>query len=80
MHAQSCLTVCDPMDPPGSLVHGILQARIGAGVGRRWAVSGRRTGSVYEGGGFWRWWWCDHVDALNATGLAEAVNLMCFTN
>ena len=33
MHAQSlqaCLTLCDPMDcsPPGSSVHGILQARI----------------------------------------------------
>ena len=33
MHArspQSCLTLCDPMDcsPPGSLVHGMLQARI----------------------------------------------------
>ena len=32
MHAkslQSCLTLCDPMDcnPPGSSVHGILQAR-----------------------------------------------------
>ena len=28
--AQSCLTLCDPMDcsPPGSPVHGILQARI----------------------------------------------------
>ena len=28
--AQSCLTPCDPMDwsPPGSSVHGILQARI----------------------------------------------------
>ena len=27
---QSCLTVCDPMDciPPGSSVHGILQAQI----------------------------------------------------
>ena len=27
---QSCLTMCDPMDhsPPGSSVHGILQARI----------------------------------------------------
>ena len=27
---QSCLTPCDPMDysPPGSSVHGILQARI----------------------------------------------------
>ena len=28
--AQSCLTLCDPMDcsPPGSSVHGALQARI----------------------------------------------------
>ena len=28
--AQSCLTLCDPTDcsPPGSSVHGILQARI----------------------------------------------------
>ena len=28
--AQMCLTLCDPMDrnPPGSSVHGILQARI----------------------------------------------------
>ena len=28
--AQSCQTICDPMDcnPPGSSVHGILQARI----------------------------------------------------
>ena len=28
--AQSCLTLCDPMDgsPPGSAVHGIFQARI----------------------------------------------------
>ena len=29
-HAQPCPTLCDPMDcsPPGSTVHGILQARI----------------------------------------------------
>ena len=28
--AQSCLTLCDPVDcsPPGSSLHGILQARI----------------------------------------------------
>ena len=25
---QSCLTLCDPIDPPGSCVHEILQARI----------------------------------------------------
>ena len=31
---QSCLTLCDPTDcsPPGSSVHGILQARILEGV------------------------------------------------
>ena len=31
---QSCLTLCDSMDcsPPGSFVHGILQARILEGV------------------------------------------------
>ena len=30
VHAQSCLTLCDPMNcsPPGSSVHGIFQARI----------------------------------------------------
>ena len=30
IHAQSCPVLCDPMDcsPPGSSVHGILQARI----------------------------------------------------
>ena len=29
-HAQSCLTLCDPLDwsPPGSSVHGIFEARI----------------------------------------------------
>ena len=28
--AQSCLTICDPMDcsPPGSSVHGLVQVRI----------------------------------------------------
>ena len=28
--AQSCLTLCDPMDcsPPGSSAHGVLQARV----------------------------------------------------
>ena len=34
MHAQSCPTLCYPMDrsPPGSFVHGILQARILGGL------------------------------------------------
>ena len=40
---QSCLTLCDPMDcsPPGSSVHGILQARILEGV----AISSSRGSS-----------------------------------
>ena len=48
--AQSCLTLCDPMDcsPPGSSVHGIFQARILEWV----AISSSR-------GSFWpRDWTC----------------------
>ena len=32
--AQSCLTLCDPMEysPPGFSIHGIFQARIGEWV------------------------------------------------
>ena len=42
MHAESCLTLCDPMDcsPPGSSVHGILQARI-----LEWAAISSSRGS-----------------------------------
>ena len=34
LHAQSSLTLCDPMDcsPPGSSVHGILQAKYWSGL------------------------------------------------
>ena len=34
VHAQLCLTLCDPMDysPPGSSIHGILQAGILSGL------------------------------------------------
>jgi len=40
--SQSCLTLCDPMDcsPPGSSVHGILQARI-----LEWVAMPSSTGS-----------------------------------
>ena len=40
--AQSCLTLCDPMDcsPPGLSVHGILQARI-----LKWVASSFSRGS-----------------------------------
>ena len=43
MHAQSCLILCNPMDcsPPGSSVHGILQARILAQI----AISSSRGSS-----------------------------------
>ena len=46
MHAQSYLTLCDPMDcdPPGSSVHGISQARILEWV----AVSFSRGSSQYR--------------------------------
>ena len=39
---QSCLTLCDPMDcsPPGSSIHGILQARI-----LEWVAISFSTGS-----------------------------------
>ena len=44
---QSCLTLCDPMDysPPGSSVHGILQARILEWVAR---PSSRRSSQPRE--------------------------------
>ena len=42
--AQSCLTLCDPVNcsPPGSSVHGILQARI-----LEWVAISFSRGSVY---------------------------------
>ena len=45
---QSCLTLCDPMgcSPPGSSVHGILQARI-----LEWVAMPSSMGS------FWPWDW-----------------------
>ena len=44
--AQSCLTLCDPMDcsSPGSSVHGILQARILEWV----AISFQTKGKKYN--------------------------------
>ena len=45
--AQSCLTLCDPMDcsPPGSSVHGIFQAKI-----LKWvAISFSRGSSPTQG-------------------------------
>ena len=57
--AQSCPTLCDPMDcsPPGSSVHGILQARIlkwvaipfskGSSQPRDWTQVSRTTGGSF---------------------------------
>ena len=44
--AQLCLTVCDPMDssPPGSSLHGILQARI-----LQWVAISSSTDLPYPG-------------------------------
>ena len=43
--AQSCLTLCDPVDcsPPGSSIHGILQART-----LRWAAVSFSRGSFWS--------------------------------
>ena len=45
--AQSCRTLCDPMDcsPPGSSLHGILQARILKWVVLEWVVIPLSRGS-----------------------------------
>ena len=57
-HPKSCLTLCDPMDcsPPGSSVHGVLQARILAwvAISFSWGSSqlGDRTWSPPLAGGF----------------------------
>ena len=52
--AQSCLTLCDPMDcsPPGSSVHGILQARI-----LKWGAIpfSRRSSQTRD------WTWVSHI-------------------
>ena len=57
--AQSCLTLCDPTDcsPPGSSVHGILQARIlgwivisfsrGSSQPRKWNLVSRTAGRFF---------------------------------
>ena len=48
--AQSCLTLCDPVDysPPGSSVHGILQARIYNGAKTASSINGAgKTGKLH---------------------------------
>ena len=51
MHAKSlqlCLTLCDPMDssPPGSSVHGILQARVLEWVAISFSRGKERVGQI----------------------------------
>ena len=58
---QSCPTLCDPMDcsPPGSSVHGILQARklewvaISFSNGWKWKVKGKSLSHVRLSGTPW---------------------------
>ena len=60
--AQSCLTVCDPMDcsPPGSSVHGIIQAKLPAWVATsfsRWSSQPRdQTWVSWIAGSFFTVW------------------------
>ena len=53
----SCLTLCDPMDcsPPGSSVHGILQARI-----LEWVVISSSRGSSQPR----NWTWVSYVSCI----------------
>ena len=44
LHAQSCLTLCNPIDPPGSPVHGIFQVRI-----LQWVAISHSAGSSRPG-------------------------------
>ena len=70
---KSCLTVYDPMDccPPGSSVHGILQARI-----LEWVVMPSSKGSSQFkdqtqvsciAGGFHYWWILQHLSHQRIT-------------
>ena len=56
--AQSCPTVCDPMDcsPPGSSVHGLLQARI-----LEWAALSSSRGSSQPRYRTWVSWHCRQI-------------------
>ena len=60
--AQSCLTLCNPMDysPPGSSIHGLLQARIMEWVAipfpRGFSPSRDRSWVSYSTGGFFTNW------------------------
>ena len=82
VRAQSCPTLCDPMDrrPPGSSVHGILQAGTLEGV----AIP-------FSRGSSWpRDWTCVYINLIYSAGAAEwntqpaffffwfASNMLCF--
>ena len=68
--AQSCLTLCDPMDwsPPGSSVQGILQAKILEWVvipfSRRSSLPRDRTLAFYIAGGFFTVWATREVPSI----------------
>ena len=54
--AQSCPTLCDPVDcsPPGSSVHGILQARILEWVAISFFIHGMTICKCYKIRALWR--------------------------
>ena len=65
--AQSCLTLCNPMDcsPPGSSVHGIIQARI-----LEWIVISFSNIYIYIYIGL-PWWLSGKECACNAGDLSS---------
>ena len=74
---QSCPTLCDPMDcrPPGSSVHGILQARILEWVAMPFSNNETflmhtivRTKIFLEGDGSHCWIWAEAAHSLGSPG------------
>ena len=69
--AQSCLTLCDPMDCslPGSSVHGILQARIPVAISYSRGSSQPRDGNLGPLG--FLHWQVDSLPLYHSTNLPE---------
>ena len=76
---QSCLTLCDPLDcsPPGSSVHGILQARISGWVAYPFSSGSSQprdwTQVFCIAGGFFTSW-----ATREALIIVACCNIMCF--
>ena len=81
---QSCLTLCDPMDcsPPGSSIHGILQARV-----QEWVAISFSRGSSWPrdqtwvsciAGGFFTIWAKGHLQNPTANSILNGKILKAF--